>query len=177
MNRSFRLWLFAGYALTTLLGTLLHFLYDWTNGSPAAALISAVNESTWEHMKLLFFPMLLFTLIQSRFFSERRDVWCIALRGILLGLVLVPVLFYTYNGVIGTSPDWVNIAVFFISAGAACLCEARLYAKESLFCPHPRLAAAVLFSIALLFVLFTFVTPELGIFLDPVTGTYGIPSF
>lgn len=38
---------------------------------------------------------------------------------ILLGLVLIPVLFYTYNGVFGKSPDWINTAIFYFTA--ACL--------------------------------------------------------
>ena len=39
----------------SLLGTLLHFTYRWSGRNP---LIAPVNESVWEHMKLLFFPML-----------------------------------------------------------------------------------------------------------------------
>ena len=62
-----KLWQAAGFAFATLGGTILHFLYDWTGGSILVAPFSGVNESTWEHMKLLFFPMLLFSLVQSRF--------------------------------------------------------------------------------------------------------------
>ena len=55
-------WQLGGFVFTAILGTLLHFLFDWTGGSALAALFSAVNESIWEHMKLLYYPMLLFTL-------------------------------------------------------------------------------------------------------------------
>ena len=27
----------------------------------------------------------------------------------------IPVLFYTYSGVLGKSPDWINIAIFYIT--------------------------------------------------------------
>ena len=96
------------------------------------------------------------------------------LRGILLGLILIPVIFYTYNGVIGRSPDWINIAIFFISAAIAYIYETRLFAAETRSCRSPKAALALLSVIALLFVVFTFRTPELGIFRDPLTGTYGI---
>ena len=61
------LWQFSGFAATALLGTLLHFLYDWTGQNVFAALVSGVNESTWEHMKLLYFPLFIFALVQKRF--------------------------------------------------------------------------------------------------------------
>ncbi|MBQ9163057.1 MAG: hypothetical protein IJX74_07270 [Clostridia bacterium] len=174
MKRSISLWQLIGFAVTSLGGTVLHFLYDWTGGSVLVAPFSGVNESTWEHMKLLFWPMLIFAIVQSFFFKEREDFWCVKLKGILLGLVLIPVLFYTYNGVIGRSPDWINIAIFFISAAVAYLYETRQFNNGTTVCRSQKIAFAVLGVIALLFAVFTFATPQIGIFKDPLTGTYGI---
>ena len=174
MKHSAGLWALMGFAVTSLGGTLLHFLYDWLGEAVWIAPFSGVNESTWEHMKLLFWPMLLVSVIQFRFFRDREHFWCIATRGILLGLVLIPVLFYTYNGVIGPSPDWLNIVIFFVSAAAAYIYETRLFNAGRLRCRSPRSAIAALAVIAILFVVFTFVTPEIGIFRDPLTGTYGV---
>lgn len=174
MKKSVWLWEFFGFALVSLLGTVLHFLYEWTGESVWVAAFSGVNESTWEHMKLLFWPMLLYAVLQSFFFRERGDFWCIKLRSTLLGLVLIPVLFYTYNGVIGTSPAWINIAIFFVSAAIAFIYEAVELYKEAKSCTLQTLSFVLLIAIALLFVLFTFKTPELGIFRDPLTGGYGI---
>ncbi len=174
MKRSIGLWQLMGFAVTSLGGTILHFLYEWLGEAMWIAPLSGVNESTWEHMKLLFWPMFIFAIVQSFFFRDRKDFWCVKLRGILLGIILIPVLFYTYNGVIGKSPDWLNIAIFFVSAAAAYLCETRHFNAEKLRCKSPKTAIAVLSVIALLFVIFTFRTPEIGIFKDPLTGTYGI---
>ena len=174
MNRSLRLWQLFGFGVTALGGTLLHFLYDWLGGSLWVAPFSGVNESTWEHMKLLFWPLLLYAVVQSFFFRDRKDFWCVKLRGILLGLALIPVLFYTYNGVVGPSPDWLNITIFFISAAAVYLYETRLFEKGTAACKHPRAAVFLLCLIGVLFGVFTFATPEIGIFRDPLTGTYGI---
>lgn len=174
MNRSTRLWQLFGFGVTALGGTLLHFLYDWLGGSLWIAPFSGVNESTWEHMKLLFWPLLLYAVVQSFFFRDRKDFWCVKLRGILLGLALIPVLFYTYNGVVGPSPDWLNITIFFISAAAVYLYETRLFEKGTAACKHPRAAVFLLCLIGVLFGVFTFATPEIGIFRDPLTGTYGI---
>ena len=174
MKRSIGLWQLMGFAVTSLGGTLLHFLYDWLGKAVWIAPFSGVNESTWEHMKLLFCPMFIFAIVQSFFFKDREDFWCVKLKGTLLGLVLIPVLFYTYNGVIGKSPDWINIAIFFISAAVAYIYETRQFNNGTTTCKSPKLAFAILCVIALLFVIFTFSTPQIGIFKDPLTGTYGI---
>ena len=174
MKRSIGLSQLLGFAVTSLGGTLLHFLYEWLGDANWIAPISGVNESTWEHMKLLFWPMFIYAIVQSFFFKERKDFWCVKLRGILLGLIMIPVLFYTYNGVIGRSPDWINIAIFFISAAIAYIYETRLFNSEKLPCKSPKWAIALLCVIALLFIVFTFATPKFGIFKDPLTGSYGI---
>lgn len=176
MKRYLTRWQFGGFVFVSLFGALLHFLYEWSNESNVIAAFSAVNESTWEHMKLMFFPMFIFALIQSRFFKEYESFWCVKLKGIITGIVLIPVLFYTFNGVFGKSPDWVNIAIFFVSAALAFLTETRLLRKDSLQCQRPYLAFGIICIIGVLFVLFTFFTPQIALFQDPVTGTYGINS-
>lgn len=174
MSRSFGLWQLFGFAVTSFLGTVLHFLYEWSDKALWIAPFSGVNESTWEHMKLLFWPMLLFAIFQYPFFRERSDFWNIKLLGITVGLVLIPIIFYTYNGAIGKSPDWVNIAIFFVSAMASYLCEARLFKSKGPATRNPRSAIALLSLLAVLFILFTFRTPKIGIFRDPISGEFGI---
>ena len=174
MKRSIGIWGLYGFAVVSLLGTLLHFLYEWTRESVLVAPFSAVNESTWEHMKLLFVPMFLFAIVQRFFFRDRDDFWCVKLRGAALGLILIPLLFYTYNGVIGKSPDWINISIFFISAAVAYFYEVKLFNERNALCRAPKRALFAFCFILALFVLFTFRTPEIEIFRDPITNTYGI---
>ncbi|MBQ5841227.1 MAG: hypothetical protein IIW40_04655 [Clostridia bacterium] len=174
MKRDISLWQFGGFALSTLAGTLLHFLYEWTGESVLIAPFSGVNESTWEHMKLLYFPLLLFALVQSRFFKEYRGFWCVKLIGFLTGLALIPALFYTYNGAVGKSPDWLNITFFFVAAAVAFLTEGVLFKSNRLRCRRPWLAFAAVCLLGVLFILFTFAPPPLPLFRDPLTGTYGI---
>ena len=168
MKQASSLWQLAGFALSTLGGTLLHFLYDWTGGSMLVAPFSGVNESTWEHMKLLYWPLLFFAPVQRPFFREQDNYWCVKLAQILLGLALIPVLFYSYNGSFGKSPDWINIAIFYISAGLAFLFERWAFNHDRLNCKHPRLALTAICLIGALFVVFTFAPPRIPLFRDPV---------
>ena len=168
------LWQAAGFALVTFGGTILHFLYDWTGGSILVSPFSGVNESTWEHMKLLYWPLFLFAVVQWLFFKDQENYWCVKLAEILLGLVLIPVLFYTYNGMFGKSPDWLNITIFYISALLVFLFEWLAFKKDRLQCKHPWPAFATICLIGVLFVAFTFATPQIPLFQDPLTGTYGV---
>ena len=174
MKRSAWLWELMGFAVVSLGGTVLHFLYDWLGEAWWIAPFSGVNESTWEHMKLLFWPMFIYAIAQSFFFKEQSDFWCVKLRGTLLGLGLIPLFFYLYNGVIGTSPDWVNISIFFVVAAIAYIYETKQFKLEMPICQNQRIAVVLLCLIALSFALFTFSTPHLNIFKDPTNGSYGI---
>ena len=174
MKKSIGLWQLFGYAATALVGTLLHFLYDWLGGALWVAPFSGVNESTWEHMKLFFWPAFLFAAVQSLFFRDRKDFLMIKLRGILSGLILIPVLFYTYNGVIGKSPDWINISIFFVSSAIAFIYEYKLLKADERTDTSKKIPIFLLLIIAALFVVFTFLTPTLEIFRDPIGNTYGI---
>ena len=136
-------------------------------------IFSNVNESTWEHMKLLFFPTLIFAIIQSFFFKERKDYWYIKLKGTIFGLVLIPAIFYLFNGIVGKSNDVINIMIFVISVLATYMYEARLFKEENPIYMINRNGLIAFLVVAILFAIFTFITPELGIFLDSTTNTYG----
>ncbi len=165
-----------GFAVNCICGVLLHFAYALSGKNKAVAVLSAVNESTWEHMKLLFVPAFLYSLVQYFFFKNIDDYLCVRLRSIAIGLLLIPVLFYTYNGVIGKSPGWVNIGVFIVSCAVMYIYEAKVFATaricDNAFCSHA--CFCVLCILAVLFVIFTFAPPHIGIFKDPVTGGYGV---
>ncbi len=174
MKKSVIFWQTTGFLFTGIVGTLLHFLFDWTNSSVITALFSAVNESIWEHLKLLFYPMVAFALLEYFFWG--KDIaafWCIKLLGILMGLVLIPVVYYTYTGILGINADWFNIAIFFLAALAVYWAETKLFQWGFSYPFGSKLSFMLLCVIAVMFTLFTFATPEIPFFQDPVTGTYG----
>ena len=164
------------FLFTALAGTLLHFVYDWFPDFPLSAVVSSVNESVWEHMKLLYFPMFAAALVQRLFpVGQRQDFWCIKLLGTLTGLLLIPALYYTYTGALGIHLTWLDISIFYISAATAYLLETHLLLKEQRRpCRFSRAAMLLTLSLAFLFLFFTYFPPHLPLFLDPVTQTYGI---
>ena len=63
-EKRWRTWETVGLLVVLAAGNLLHFIYDWTGQSPIAAPLAAVNESTWEHMKLFITPWVLWSLVE-----------------------------------------------------------------------------------------------------------------
>ncbi len=174
MKTPLRLWQTAGFLFVGISGVLLHFLFDWTKESLWVASFSAVNESIWEHMKLLFFPMFLFALVESRYLEKvYGNFWCVKALGIFFGVLLIPVSYYTVNGAIGDTPDFVNIAIFFLADLLTFYLETRLFEADILSCRSADRGFYLLFFLGLLFVVLTFITPRLPIFSDPITKTYG----
>ena len=164
----------SGFLFTAVAGTLLHFLFDWTGGNVITALFSAVNESIWEHLKLLFYPMLTVAVVEYCFWGRETDTfWCVKLVGMLVGLALIPVMYYTCTGALGIKADLFNIALFFLAAAVAFWLEIRLFQRR-FQCPLGNaVSITVLVVLAVVFTLFTFLPPHIPLFEDPLTDTYG----
>lgn len=175
MKKTLTFWKVKGFIFVGILGVILHFLYEWTNENRFVACFSAVNESTWEHMKILFFPMLIFSFIEARYNSyEYKNYWWTNLLGTVSGILLIPVLFYTINGAFGKTPDYINILIFFISAYVAYYIELKLIKRNKSGRVSERGSLLLLCIIAVIFVVFTFFTPQIPLFMDPISGMYGI---
>ena len=94
MRKRLFFWELGGFLLTAAAGTLLHFVYEWSGDSILTAAFSAVNESTWEHMKLLFFPLFLFSLAQVCALGKNYPNF-LAVRAVstLAGIALIPIVY------------------------------------------------------------------------------------
>lgn len=158
-----------GCVFSLILGTLFHFLYDWTNGNFIASLFSPVNESPWEHLKTVFWAMAVFLIIQLIYLKSKialtaNLIWYTSL-SIVLAMVIITVTFYTYVGVVGFNINWLNIGVFFLSVCAAYLFNYKMLRSHPKPIPFSGLAGlAVLSALAILLISFTFYPPNIGWF-------------
>ena len=176
MERRLFFWEFVGVLFVAVTGSLLHFVYEWSGENLLAAVISAVNESTWEHMKLLFVPLVVFSAIQVYVLRKRYPNF-LAVRAVstLTGLALIPILFYTYTGILGYHLSWVNILIFYLADLALFWVDFRLL-KNGRFPAvwQQVLGFVVLWVLIFCFVWCTFRPPHLNLWRDPTNGTFGI---
>ena len=169
-NKVLKFTIFSGI-FVMILGTLLHFTYEWSSNNQFIASFSAVNESTWEHLKLLFFPMLLTTII-GFFYLEKScpNYWCARLFGILTAILFTIVFFYTYTGIIGTNFAFVDISIFFVAVILGELVSYKVLVSS--FDCNSSVALVGIILLLACFIIFTYFTPEIGLFKDPVTGLF-----
>ena len=167
-------WIIISVILSLILGTLLHFTYEWSGENKIVAIFSAVNESTWEHLKLTFYPMTLMALIGSFFIKNKtRNYWFSQATGILFSITFITVFFYTYTGIIGTNFAVIDILSFVISIllGEYIIYKLLLSKKEYNI---EKISIVLIFVLLLSFIVYTFEPYQIQYFKDPIDESYGI---
>ena len=112
-----RFYIIAGYLFTAVFGTLSHFLYDCSGQNLFIALFAPVNESIWEHMKLSFFPVLLYAFFLSYIRQPEKEFHTLRdslLLGNFIGTFSISILYFTYSGILGHHVLIADIAVFLL---------------------------------------------------------------
>ena len=162
-----------GIFFVVTIGTLAHFLYDWTANNYIVGLFTPINESIWEHMKLLFFPMSIYSLIMILKFHRKYSCITSALSfGILTGAILIPLFYYAYTFILGKNIFILDMGIFILSIVIAfwlsykLTLSCRLEAYTSLLC----ILVCMLFTC---FLVLTYHHPDAAIFQDPTISKIG----
>ena len=164
-----------GFAFVSIVGTLWHFIYQWTGDNRLVALVCPVNESPWEHLKLLWFPFLLWCLINLRSTKGQSGAWARHCAGALTGIGVITAVFFTYKGIIGRDVMALDIISFILGVGNAFWIDAVLTRNGKLQGKSAQTAGVcILLAVSALFMLFTFYPPKIPWFLDEQSAIYGI---
>ena len=162
--------------LELILGTLLHFIYEWSGNNVIIASFSAVNESVWEHLKLVFYPMLILGVIEYYFVKNIANNYIEAKAiGIFTAINFIVISFFTYTGIIGTNFFIIDILIFIISIILGEWTSYKLMKRKNESTIQTKiLAGGILIFLLSCFIIFTYVTPQVNLFRDFTNGTYGI---
>ena len=162
-----------GIIFVLITGTLDHFLYAWTGYNHIAGLFTPINESIWEHMKLLFFPMLIYSLIMFLKFHSKYSCITSALSfGIIVGALLIPLFYYAYTSILGKNVFILDISTFILSI----IIAFWLSYKLTLSCRLESYTSFLCILVWILFVcflIFTYHPPDTTIFQDPTISKTG----
>ena len=168
-------WELVGIPLIFFAGSALHFAFDWCGRRPIVAPFAAVNESVWEHLKLAFWPAVVYAVFEYVAFGKDAAGFIPSKSvGVLLMPICIVILFYGYKALLGHHVLWLDILIFFI---AVCVGQVSSYLLLAAGRQHGRPGWFSLLAVALLgasFVVFTFWPPRLPIFRDSVSGRYGL---
>lgn len=157
------------FFIISIIGTLSHFVYEWTGKPYLIGLFFPVNESTWEHLKLLFFPSLIYFAVVYFTLKEKPKNYISATAiSIIAGMVSIVVMFYTYQGVLGRNIDFLNILIYFLGVAVTIYIMQRILKTQSLSSGTANIISLFfLLLTAIIFIAFSFNPPSLGIFLPP----------
>ena len=167
MRKKLMIYTLLGILFTSIVGTLSHFLYEWSGNNFYIGFVTPVNETTWEHMKMIFFPMFLYCCFENIMLKKHYpSIICANAVAILIGTFSIPAIFYTYTGILGTNHIVLDIATFYISIIIA-FTFSRFLTKKKISNVHCRWLEAVVLLILLCFIIFTVYPQDIGIFRVP----------
>lgn len=165
------------FVICTVLGVLFHFAFDFLGGAIYLAPFVPVNESVWEHLKLIFVPYILILMPIEYFVYGRYVKKFVSARliGVLVAMTFVVMEFYTIKGAFGEPPAAVNIIIYCIATLIAYLLQLyiSLTAKKDCSSTVKFTSIVILAAIFVFFTVFTYYPPMLPLFLDPTGAGYG----
>jgi hypothetical protein len=157
-----------------LLGSMLHFTFEWSGNQPIVGVFSAVNESVWEHLKIAFWPSLLYLILEYLFvYKKSNNFYFAKTLGIYSIMTIIPVIFYSYTIFLEENLI-IDIGSFIFAIIVGQFISYRLLTYKKLTKIFELISVVALVVLALAFVTFTFYPPQVQFFQDPNTGEYGI---
>src|SRR5690554_1018981 len=91
-------WHISGFFWMVIIGTFLHFTYEWSGNSKVVGLFSPINESVWEHLKLGYFTLTFFIFIEYWFLKKHTQNYAIAKAvGVIDMSIFIVLIHYTYE--------------------------------------------------------------------------------
>ena len=152
------------------IGTLSHFIYEWADKNYFAGLIFPINESVWEHLKLLFFPFSVYSVIEYLSTKEKTDNYFQStVFSVICGMFTIVAIYYIYTGVIGKNIDFLNILIYFIGVMVTLIKKNKIINQNKYNTTKFYIfSLSVWILISVMFIVFTYNPPSLGIFTPPV---------
>jgi len=167
-------WEVVGVFWIIIVGALLHFAYEFSGNSSIVGMIAPVNESLWEHLKLGYWALVPFLVIEYFFIGKHVNGFFIGKAlGILTLEIFIVVVFYSYMTITKEPVIFIDIGSFLVGAILCQLVSFNIL-KRKVFMNYDKLGIGILIFIGLIFILFTFYPPHLPMFKDRSTGKYGI---
>lgn len=176
MNKIYKnriIWLeIIGLVFSVVFSFVFHFMYEWIN---TLGWLFPVNESVWEHIKILFMPYLIYSIIEFFILKPEDKLNYFSIKSI--ALIVIPIvmitLFYTYSGIIGNHYVFVDgmIGVISLLIGFMISLKLLLIEYKCKNKPVPIILAGIIF---ILLIVFTYYPPHINLFYDTLDGKYGI---
>ena len=159
--------------IISIIGTLSHFLYDISNHNKIIGLFTAVNESTWEHIKIALTPTLLWSVVDGYIYGINQNYFLSKFVSLIIIILLMPLLFYGYQFIFKKHSTLSNILSFYIVIICSQLSFYYLINTNSINFLYSYLSCIGIFIIFGGYMIHTLLPAKNFIFEDPITNKYG----
>ena len=156
-----------------VLGTLAHFLYDLSHENKILGLFTAVNESTWEHVKIAITPTLLWSLLDGYFFGDNPNYFLAKLASLLILTFFIPFVFYSYTRISKKTILPLDIITFLVAIILAQFAFAGIISLAPIPFWASYLSGVGCFIFLGAYMTLTLMPLKQVPFKDPITGKYG----
>lgn len=167
--------LFLTFLLSVIIGTLLHFAFDFFGGNTLVGAFAPVNESIWEHLKLILIPSILVAPIEFYSFGKHYKGYLASKSfATVIGMLVVLSGYYTYSGIFGTDYFIADIILFFFGMAVTSLLTYLFITKFNFSERESIIGISMITFLLIVFMYFTFNPPMLELFRDPLSEDFGI---
>ncbi|PKK95854.1 MAG: hypothetical protein CVV59_01625 [Tenericutes bacterium HGW-Tenericutes-4] len=162
-------WEFSILALSIISTFIFHMLYEWLGQNVLIGLISPVNESVWEHGKLILFPFLIFSLVEMLVLKPKNkcNFFAVKFMAAMLGVLAMTTFFYLYSGILGSHNLIMDIISGFIGVFISFYFSYN-YLTNNKTIRNCRLINILGVIVILVFFVFTFYPPNISWFISSV---------
>jgi hypothetical protein len=175
MKKTILKWEILGIIIVVALGGLFHFMFEILNYWAPSGAIFPVNESVWEHLKLPFWPLIIFSLIEYNFIKDKANNLILGKAiSFIISISTILIVFYSYTAILGVELLIVDILSFVLGVIIGQVVSYKILTKEQLSTVYIKASWIIFIGFGILFALFTYFPPHLPIFQDSETGLYGI---
>jgi hypothetical protein len=178
-RKKIKIWSIVGAFFIFGLGALWHFMFEFFGDPIWIGWLFPVNESVWEHVKLMFWPAVIFYAIEGGFLWKKTNNFIFAKFIVLFFTPIVNIIiFYTYSGITGYENFIIDSIILFIVTCIQQYISYKLLTREEIWSDKRTLRIAIsilgILLLGALLTLWTYLPPTIPLFEHSGTGMYGI---
>lgn len=172
-------WILLGIAVISIIGSLMHFVYDWSGKATIVGIIAPTNESIWEHLKMTLWPILIWWFVGYLLHVKNKKIssslWFLScLISELVCPLIIVAFYYTYTGALGIESLILDIFSLFLGVAIGQVISLHLYKHSKAGQHWLYIAIVMLILLITAFTAYTFEPPHIPLFMDSTSGKYGI---
>lgn len=158
----------------SVIGTIGHFLYEFSNHNKVVALFAAVNESLWEHIKIALTPTFLWAIYDGFEYGGNPNYFIAKFISLISVIIFIPLIYYLYTLMIKKHILFIDIIIFYLSIVISQILFKYFINLQGLDFIYQYLSCIGIFVIFGIYMSATLLPIKTEIFKDPITNKYGI---